>query len=160
MNPYPVLPPISSPQNQYPSQQLYNQQQPPQSNAPSAQLQQPLQKMSARDQQQYQMTPSLDHILPDANNSAGSATTNSNRGPTPLSTQNDNYLPRNPIYLNPQEEQALMIDTARELKNYTSDNLKNFYSELTSYDPNLSGYTHYNYISLVAMRNNVKLISF
>ena len=79
-----------------------------------------------------------------------------NRGPTPLGNPNDNYLPRNPIYLNPQEESALMMDTSRELKNYTSEQLKNFYSDLTSYDPSLTGFAHYNYISLVAMRNQVR----
>ena len=51
-----------------------------------------------------------------------------------------------------------MIDTKRELKDYLSDQLKNFYSELTSYDPALSGFTHYNYITMVAMRNEVIII--
>ena len=61
-------------------------------------------------------------------------------------------------FLNSKEEQALMIDTKRELKDYLSDQLKNFYSELTSYDPALSGFTHYNYITMVAMRNEVIII--
>jgi hypothetical protein len=36
-------------------------------------------------------------------------------------------------FLNSKEEQALMIDTKRELKDYLSDQLKNFYSEFTNY---------------------------
>ena len=69
---------------------------------------------------------------------------------------NDNFLPVDPIYLNMQEEQNLVVDVRRELGSYSSGDLKNFYNELTSYDPNLTGYTHYTYINLVAMRNNVK----
>ena len=68
---------------------------------------------------------------------------------------NDNYLPIDPIYLNAQEEQSLMTDVSRELGNYSSNQLKSFYNELTSYDPNLTGYTHYTYVNLVGMRNNV-----
>lgn len=66
------------------------------------------------------------------------------------------YLPIDPIYLSPQEEQALMNDVSRELGSYRADDLKRFYTELTSYDPNLSGFTHHTYIALVAMRNNVR----
>jgi hypothetical protein len=69
----------------------------------------------------------------------------------------DTYLPIDPIYLSPQEEQALTSDVNREMGNYSTDQLKQFYSELTSYDPSLTGFTHHTYISLVAMRNNVKL---
>jgi hypothetical protein len=65
------------------------------------------------------------------------------------------YLPVDPIYLSPQEEQGLMNDVSRELGSYRSDDLKQFYAELTSYDPNLTGFTHHTYISLVAMRNRV-----
>lgn len=65
------------------------------------------------------------------------------------------YLPIEPIYLNQQEEHALMNDVSRELGSYRTDELKRFYTELTSYDPNLTGFTHHAYISLVAMRNNV-----
>ena len=109
---------------------------------------------------QQQQQQSIDHIIgTDSNlnktNGGGSGSGSTNASAT---NQNDNYLPRNPIFLNPQEEQALMIDTKRELKDYLSDQLKNFYSELTSYDPILSGFTHYNYITMVAMRNEVIII--
>ena len=145
LNPYPVLPPISSPHLQIAQPKLqYQQQQSAQPQHNSAQPQQ--------QQQQYrQMTPSIDHIIPESNSAPLLKQTS--RDATPFGNHNDNYLPRNPIYLNPQEEQSLMIDTNRELKSYTSEQLKNFYSELTSYDPTLSGFTHYNYVTLVAMRN-------
>lgn len=72
-----------------------------------------------------------------------------------IDPKDKDYLPIDPIYLSPQEEQALMNDVSRELGSYRADDLKRFYSELTSYDPNLSGFTHHTYIALVAMRNNV-----
>jgi hypothetical protein len=111
-----------------------------------------------------QQQQSIDHIIGTDSNlnktNGGGGGGGGGNGSTNASAtnQNDNYLPRNPIFLNPQEEQALMIDTKRELKDYLSDQLKNFYSELTSYDPALSGFTHYNYITMVAMRNEVIII--
>lgn len=140
LNPYPLLPPIS------PSAQLSNRL--PTSNQQQAHHQQQFQQQ----QPQQNNTLSLDHIVGDSS-MLNPQNKSANRGPTPLGNPNDNYLPRNPIYLNPQEESALMMDTSRELKNYTSEQLKNFYSDLTSYDPSLTGFAHYNYISLVAMRN-------
>ena len=110
-----------------------------------------------------QQQQSIDHIIgtdSNLNKTNGGCGGGGVSGSTNASAtnQNDDYLPRNPIFLNPQEEQALMIDTKRELKDYLSDQLKNFYSELTSYDPALSGFTHYNYITMVAMRNEVIII--
>ena len=61
--------------------------------------------------------------------------------------RDDNFLPRQPVQWN---------DVMRDLKNYSSEQLKSFYSELTSYDPNLSGSVHHMYVSLVAMRNKVR----
>ncbi len=109
--------------------------------------------------QQY-LKPSIDHIMteppylsknqpinPDSYNATSQIT---------IDKSNDNYLPIEPIYLSEQEERNLMQDVYRELGNFSSNDLKNFYTELTSYDPNLTSYTHHAYISLVAMRNNVK----
>ncbi len=140
MNPYPLLPPIS------PSAQFSNRQPTSQQQAQQQQLQQ--------QQLQQNNTLSIDHIVGDSS-MPNSQNKSANGGQTSLENPNDNYLPRNPIFLNPQEESSLVIDTIRELKNYTSEQLKNFYSDLTSYDPSLSGFTHYNYITLVAMRNQV-----
>jgi hypothetical protein len=107
------------------------------------------------------LKPSIDHIIteppylsknqplnPDSYNATSQIT---------IDKSNDTYLPIEPIYLSEQEERNLMNDVSRELGNYSSNDLKNFYSELTSYDPNLTSYTHHAYISLVAMRNNVNI---
>jgi hypothetical protein len=72
-----------------------------------------------------------------------------------LDSKDIDYLPIEPIYLSPDEENALMQHVNRDLGDYRSDDLKRFYTELTSYDPNLTGFTHHAYISMVAMRNNV-----
>lgn len=73
------------------------------------------------------------------------------------SNRDDNNLPREPIQLTEAEENSLMNDVMREMSNYSSEQLKQFYSELTSYDPNLSGTVHNMYVSLVAMRNRVRM---
>jgi len=144
LNPYSVLPPINQPyQLSTSSTSSYNQYQQAQSGP-----------------QQY-LKPSIDHIIteppylsknqpinPDSYNATSQVT---------IDRSNDNYLPIEPIYLSEQEERNLMHDVSRELGNYSSNDLKNFYSELTSYDPNLTSYTHHAYISLVAMRNNVTI---
>lgn len=70
---------------------------------------------------------------------------------------NDNYLPVEPIYLSPQEEANLISDVTRELEGYSSNNLKNFYSEMLGYDPTATGFAHHMYITLVAMRNQLPL---
>ena len=68
-----------------------------------------------------------------------------------------NELPVNPIFLNLQEEQNLINDVAKELRDLPSESLKSFYNELTSYDPNALGFTHSSYVALCAIRNNVHL---
>lgn len=72
-----------------------------------------------------------------------------------INKQSDNYLPREPVVLSQAEEASLLQDILRELGNYSSEDLKSFYSELTAYDPNLTGYVHHMYMTLVAMRCKV-----
>ena len=62
-----------------------------------------------------------------------------------------------PIYLSSQEEANLINDVTRELEGYSTENLKNFYSEMLGYDPNATGFAHHMYIALVAMRNQLPL---
>lgn len=112
----------------------------------------PISGSSQNRSQQAQQT-SIDHLIKDP-------LFNTNQGLAPNSeiqkpASNDTYLPIDPIYLSPQEEQNLINDVARELGNYSSEKLKKFYSDMTSYDPNGTGFAHHMYISLVAMRNNV-----
>ena len=71
--------------------------------------------------------------------------------------RDDNNLPREPIQLSDAEENSLINDVMREMANFSSEQLKQFYSELTSYDPNLTGTVHNMYVSLVAMRNKVRI---
>jgi len=113
-------------------------------NSPRAQFQDP--------NSNYQ---SIDHIITEPPKYVTKAQPEYLNQPPPADKANDNYLPIEPIYLSPQEEQNLISDASKELGNYSSNYLKNFYSELTSYDPNVSGYAHYTYITLAAMRNNV-----
>jgi hypothetical protein len=117
---------------------------------------------SPRAQSQNQNYQSIDHIITEPPKFATKAQPeylNMNQPMAPEKS-NDNYLPIEPIYLSPQEEQNLVSDVSKELGNYSSNNLKNLYSELTSYDPNVTGNAHYTYITLVAMRNNVNKFSF
>ena len=135
MNPFPVLPPI---------------------NTTAGQQSQPQQQQN---QIPYQKS-SIDHIINDPKfNQINQNAAYFQQQNFPESrnsfNNNSNYLPIDPIYLNPQEEQNLINDVSRELGNYSSDQLKNFYSEMTNYDPNGSGFIHHMYVSLVAMRNNV-----
>ncbi len=71
--------------------------------------------------------------------------------------QSENFLPVNPIFLSPQEEQNLMTDVSKELINCPPENLKSFYNEMLNYDPTGSGFAHHTYIALVAMRNSVNI---
>lgn len=144
MNPYHVLPPIT------PLGQQQQQQQPPQH------YQQ--QQQGGYGQQ------SIDHIIGSAPPSQAESLAHQtdpeylmapHQPIGQIDPKDKDYLPIDPIYLNPQEEQALMHDVGRELGNYRTDDLKRLYTELTAYDPNLSGFTHHAYIALVAMRNNV-----
>jgi len=137
INPYTVLPPI----NQPPQNSYYQQQQPNQS------YQQPIiNHIIAEPPPMPQVQPPE---LYGSQMGPQYGPQGNNDGPS------DSFLPVDPIYLNTQEEQNLMNDVSRELGQYSSGQLKNFYNELTSYDPNLTGYTHYTYVNLVAMRNNV-----
>jgi hypothetical protein len=72
-----------------------------------------------------------------------------------VNRQSENYLPREPVILSQAEEESLLQDILRELGYYSSEDLKGFYSELTAYDPNLTGHIHHMYITLVAMRCKV-----
>jgi hypothetical protein len=132
LNPFPILPPISS-------------------------------QLSPRAQQNQ--TPnlnSIDHIITEPPNffqnppPAEKPDLYGNLNLIQNNNSADNYLPVDPIYLSPPEENALTTDVARELANYSSNQLKNFYSDMTSYDPNLTGYTHYHYVQMNALKNNVK----
>ena len=77
------------------------------------------------------------------------------QGSGQIDSLSDICLPFNSIHMNAQEEQSLMNDVSRELGNYSSDQLKSLYSELTSYDPNLAGCTYYADVNLVGIINNV-----
>lgn len=74
---------------------------------------------------------------------------------SPRNANKANFLPREPIQLSSAEESSLAQDVTRELSNYSGDQLKGFYSELVTYDPNVTGYVHHMYITLCAMRNKV-----
>ena len=137
INPFNVLPPIGSPQNA-----LYQN---PNQNYP----QPTINHIIAEPPQMPQVQP------PELYGSQMGSQYGPQGGNNDMA--NDNYLPIDPIYLNSQEEQNLMSDVSRELGNYSSEQLKMLYNELTSYDPTLTGYTHYTYVNLVGMRNNVSL---
>jgi hypothetical protein len=72
----------------------------------------------------------------------------------------DIYLPVEPVELSVEETQSLIENISKDLSNYSSSQLKNLYNEMTTYDPKLSGYAHYTYVSLVAMRNHVIIKGF
>jgi hypothetical protein len=139
------------------SEQLQRQQQQQQQNNLSRyQILPPITPQSGNPQDGYGRQ-SIDHIIGSEQRSQPELI------PPPVSlqpvqtdpTKDIDYLPVDPIYLNPQEEQGLMNDVSRDLGSYSTEQLKRFYSELTTYDPNLTGFTHHAYISLVAMRNYV-----
>ena len=117
LNPYPLLPPINTPQNQT-----------------------------------YQSN-SIDHIVNDHAYNHNKQVNNVQQS----EKESDNYLPIDPIYLSPQEESNLINDVTRELDGYSSEQLKNFYSEMLGYDQNASGFAHHMYITLVGMRNQLPL---
>jgi len=76
---------------------------------------------------------------------------------TPRNVNKTNFLPREPLELSSSEENSLAQDVTRELSNFSGDQLKSFYSELVTYDPNVTGYVHHMYITLSAMRNKLPL---
>lgn len=137
LNPYSALPPIGTPFSQHQNMQ--------QDQTPRYQ----------QAQQNNQLTQSsIDHIITEPPNYPPP------NQPEPYQSQdqsNDNYLPIDPIYLSPDEEQALITDVARELGGYSSTQLKNFYTEMLTYDPNLTGYVHYHYISVISMKHNLPI---
>ncbi|CAF0759039.1 unnamed protein product [Brachionus calyciflorus] len=109
--------------------------------------------------QSYQQ-PIIDHIVNDNAYNYNKQLNNlgsNNQGSLSSDKNNDNYLPVDPIYLSPQEEANLVNDVTRELDGYSSDQLKNFYSEMLSYDPSATGFAHHMYVTLVAMRNQLPL---
>jgi hypothetical protein len=114
-----------------------------------------------QNQNQNVMQPSIDHIMTEPPNFLTNPPPKQmpelygSQHEAVANRTEDNYLPVEPIHLNPTEEQALTTDVARELVNYSSTQLKNFYTDLTTYDPSLSGYIHYHYIAMVALKNNV-----
>jgi hypothetical protein len=67
------------------------------------------------------------------------------------------YLPRMPINLSPQEEQSLINDLQREFRNANQNTIKQFYTELAQHDPNLSGFVHYQHINMAANKANVTI---
>jgi hypothetical protein len=119
---------------------------------------------------EYQGSQSIDHLISQAPSKVSAENYGLKNVPLNMgdqqqsqkSNRDDNsssFLPRQPVQLSEMEENSLMNDVMRAMNNYGSDQLKGLYSELTSYDPNLSGSVHNMYVSLVAMRNKVGLVS-
>ena len=71
------------------------------------------------------------------------------QGSGQIDSLSDICLPFDSIHMNAQEEQSLMNDVSRELGNCSSNQLKSLYSELTSYDTNLTVCTHYTLYALI-----------
>lgn len=97
---------------------------------------------------------SIDHLIdknPTSQNVNPSMPANNNNMPSP------EYLPAVPINLNPQEEQALLNDLCKEFQHASSEQIKQFYKELALYDPKLSGFVHYQYINMAAMKVNLPI---
>lgn len=72
-------------------------------------------------------------------------------------TGQQDYLPRMPISLSPQEEQSLISDLQREFRNANQNTIKQFYTEMAQHDPSLSGFVHYQHIQIAANKSNVIL---
>ena len=72
-------------------------------------------------------------------------------------TEEDPYLPEEPVLLTDYEEQRLS-EQIREQLGYSSiiDRLKLFYQELTAYDRNRTNYVHYSTIQLLARQLGVE----
>lgn len=137
LNPYQVLPPINSPQS---------------SNIQPTSIDHLISEPPSYLNQKVEL---VDQSMMAQNSGGGMSGGGMSGGG--MDHEKDNYLPIDPIYLSPQEEQSLCNDVNRELAGYSTSQLKQFYNELTSYDPNLTGYTHHAYVSLVGMRNQLPL---
>lgn len=74
----------------------------------------------------------------------------------PRMTNEDPYLPEEPVLLTDYEEQRL-AEQIREQLGYTTvvDRLKLFYQELTAYDRNRTNYVHYSTIQMLARQLGV-----
>jgi len=72
-----------------------------------------------------------------------------------LLSPNADYLPTEPIQLDPQEEQSLIEDVQREFRNANSSQIKQFYQELSKYDQRMTGYVHHKNINAAVMKTNV-----
>ena len=68
----------------------------------------------------------------------------------------DTYLPVEPVYLNPSEEQSLINDIGQELNNVSSNQLKSLYSDMVKYDRSLNGFIDYKYVISNLKKNNVR----
>lgn len=101
-------------------------------------------------QQKYQS--SIDHIVANEPNSFNQSNLNTNIN---NNNQNAEYLPPVPINLTAQEELALVSDVKKEFKNANADQIRKFYSELAQYDPRLTGFVHYQYVNISAMKANL-----
>lgn len=128
LNPFPILPPIGSARDQKGNINNYIE--------------------------QNKYANSIDHLI-DKNPVLQNQNTASSQMPSNNNMQSPEYLPTVPIDLNPQEEQALLNDLCKEFRNASSEQIKQFYKELAYYDPKLSGYVHYQYINMAAMKVNV-----
>ena len=73
----------------------------------------------------------------------------------------DTYLPEEPVLLTDYEEERLSEQICNEL-GYPGavDKIKLFYHELTTYDPNLTGYVHYSTIQSIAYHLGVISLPF
>lgn len=145
INPFPILPPITQPSSLPPHTTKQLQElglQPPVPNIND----QPL---------------SIDHIVNNSKiNTYQSQPRYSNDELNVVLSERERekpHLPINPIFLTPQEEQNLIMDVAKELRDTPSENLKTFFNDMTTYDPNNIGYVHVSYMLLGAIRNKVKI---
>jgi hypothetical protein len=77
---------------------------------------------------------------------------------TNVSSDVDSTWPSTPVHLNGHEESSLQADLASKLAYCTSEQLKSFYNELTTYDPSMSGFVHHSNVSMAAAKNSVRFI--
>src|SRR6218665_74306 len=64
-------------------------------------------------------------------------------------------LPDKQVQLSLSEEAELQRRVAEELRGLSSQVLKAIYLELTAYDPKLTGYVHFNDLTITLLRNQV-----
>ncbi len=65
------------------------------------------------------------------------------------------YLPAEPIFLSPHEEQSLIEDVRREFRSANTNQINQFYLELSKYDSRMTGFVHHKNVNSAVMKTNV-----